>query len=148
MLHADAARDVLRQAGMRLTPQRLMIIDLLVGNRTHPTVDQLYLTARGKYPTLSLATVYHTVALLARHGLILELRGGKDSLRYDPDTAPHAHAYCGACGAVDDITLPAGNGHPCADLHGFQADVVEVSMYGTCTRCTTDHTGHSSATAQ
>jgi Fur family peroxide stress response transcriptional regulator len=135
MLTADAAKHALQRAGVRLTPQRLMIVDVLVGNRTHPTVEQIYATARRQYPTLSLATVYHTVDLLARHGLILELRGSKDGLRCDPDTTDHAHAFCTNCGEVFDVMLPAPIAVAPEQIDGFQARRVEISLYGECNVC-------------
>ncbi|HOF87039.1 MAG TPA: Fur family transcriptional regulator [Armatimonadota bacterium] len=137
MLTAESAQSALQRAGVRLTPQRLMIVDVLVGNRTHPTIEQIYATARQRYPTLSLATVYHTVDLLAKHGLILELRGSKDGLRCDPDTAPHAHAYCTECNAVYDIILPAAAAPDASALDGFRATRVDISLYGECQACRT-----------
>lgn len=135
MLTAEAAQHALQRAGVRLTPQRLMIVNVLVDNRTHPTIEQIYATARQTYPTLSLATVYHTVDLLARYGLVLELRGSKDGLRCDPDTSPHAHAYCTLCGAVADIILPASYALDEGALNGFRATRMDISLYGECQAC-------------
>jgi len=135
MLDMNAARAVLRGAGMRLTPQRLMIIDALVDNRSHPTVDQVYHLVRQQFPTVSLATVYQTISLLGRHGLILELKGGKDGLRCDPDTSSHAHAYCQQCGAVYDVPLPQEIKIETQGLPGFVPLQVEVSIHGHCAQC-------------
>ena len=112
-----------------------MIMEVLVDNRTHPTVDQVYLEVRTQYPTVSLATVYSTLALLARCGLILELHGGKDGLRCDPETAPHAHAYCEHCGGVFDFALPAMPAWHDAELAGFQPRGTEISIFGICAQC-------------
>jgi Fur family peroxide stress response transcriptional regulator len=135
MLTADAAQKALQRSGVRLTPQRLMIVDVLVGNTSHPTIEQIYATARKQYPTLSLATVYHTVDLLARHNLVLELRGSKDGLRCDPETMPHAHAFCTNCGSVTDIVLPAAFTVDERTLGGFRAARVDISLYGECAQC-------------
>ncbi|HEY3415697.1 MAG TPA: Fur family transcriptional regulator, partial [Armatimonadota bacterium] len=132
MLEHESAQSVLRNAGVRLTPQRLMILDALVGNTSHPTIDDIYLVVQEKYPTVSLATVYHTIALLAQHGLILELHGGKDGLRCDPETAPHGHAYCQQCGTVTDIPLPRDLGAHRVQTEKFQVAQVEFSVYGRC----------------
>lgn len=135
MLSAEAAQKALQRSGVRLTPQRLMIVDVLVGNTSHPTIEQIYATARQKYPTLSLATVYHTVDLLSRHGLVLELRGSKDGLRCDPETMPHAHAYCTTCGAVLDIFVPNTLSFDREQLAGFRVSRVDISLYGECQDC-------------
>ncbi|MHB9129808.1 MAG: Fur family transcriptional regulator [Armatimonadota bacterium] len=135
MLNADAARTALRTAGVRLTPQRLMVVEALVGNYSHPTVDQVYERVRQKYPTVSLATVYHTVALLARHSLILELHGGGEGLRCDPQTTPHAHAYCRHCSRVFDVPLPGDLAWQEQTLDGFCPTHFEVSLHGVCAAC-------------
>lgn len=134
MLNRESATAVLRQSGVRITPQRMMIVDALTDNRSHPTVEQLYQVVRQVYPTLSLATVYQTVALLARHGLILEIHGSKDGLRCDPDTSPHAHAYCRDCGAVYDLALPAAIAETLI-IPDFHTDALEISVYGHCEVC-------------
>ncbi len=137
MLAADSAREALRSAGIRLTPQRLMIIDALVGNRTHPTIEMIYDTVRARYPSVSLATVYQTVTLLGKHGLVLELRGGKDGLRCDPDTSVHAHAYCAHCGAVADVPLSTPMALDTNELDAFTITQVEIALHGLCARCVT-----------
>ncbi len=139
MLTLESAQQALRGAGVRLTPQRTLIINALVGNRAHPTVEQLYHLARARYAGISLATVYHTVSLLARHGLLLELHGDSAGLRCDPDTQPHAHAYCLACHAVLDISLVAAP-IPCtADDLPFTPVATELSLYGYCPTCAAPH---------
>lgn len=137
MLTVDTACSALRNAHIRLTPQRLLVIDALVGNRTHPTVEQLYDRVRESCPTVSLATVYQTVSLLARQGLIQELNGGPEGVRCDPDTTEHAHAYCERCGGVFDVQLAEPARIPEAELHGFRVTQTELSFYGCCAVCRT-----------
>ncbi|MHB9026073.1 MAG: Fur family transcriptional regulator [Armatimonadota bacterium] len=138
MLEHESAQSVLRNAGVRLTPQRLMILDALAGNTAHPTIDDIYMIVQAKYPTVSLATVYHTIALLAEYGLILELHGGRDGLRCDPETIPHGHAYCQECGKVLDIPLPKAMSASRDQTKGFQVAQVEYSVYGRCLGCLDD----------
>jgi Fur family peroxide stress response transcriptional regulator len=135
MLTVSTAREALHKAGIRITPQRLMVVDVLVDNRTHPTVDQVYLAVSKHYPTVSLATIYSTLSLLARNGLILALHGGKDGLRSDPETTPHAHAYCEQCGDVYDVALPDEPVWKETHLSGFQPRHTEISLYGLCAHC-------------
>lgn len=135
MFTAVIAQEALRRAGLRVTPQRMMIIEVLVGNRAHPTVEDVYAQVREQYPSISLATVYHTLSMLAQQGLVLELHGGKAGLRCDPNTHPHAHAYCDTCGKVTDIAFPdLPEWHPSA-IEGFQSRNVEISFYGLCADC-------------
>jgi len=135
MLTVGTAKDALRRAGIRVTPQRLMIIDVLVDNCTHPTAEDIYLRVRQQYPSISLATVYHTLTLLSQQGLVLELHGAKEGLRCDPDTTPHAHAYCERCSGVFDIPVPSLQTWHTTALPGFHADKAEISLYGVCGEC-------------
>ena len=135
MLDITSAQKILHDAGIRLTPQRLMVVEALAGNRTHPTVENIYELVRRKYPTVSLATVYHTVTLLARYGLIRELHAGKDGLRCDPDTSQHAHAYCRQCGKIADVELSSKLCVKEETLDNFLIAGVEVSLFGLCNDC-------------
>ncbi|HEX2950183.1 MAG TPA: Fur family transcriptional regulator [Armatimonadota bacterium] len=137
MLTIDKALHVFHTTGARVTPQRMMIVQVLVGNQTHPTVEDIFMRVRESYPTISLATVYHTLSLLAQHGLILELRGIKDRVHCDPNTRPHAHAYCEKCDAVFDLpieTQPMWTGNM---LAGFTISRVDIMAYGECADCKT-----------
>ena len=84
--------DGLRHAGAKLTAQRLAVCDWLYGNESHPTAADVYQALSEQFPTMSLATVYNTLSLLAELDLIHEVGSADDgSTRYDPKTAPHAH---------------------------------------------------------
>ena len=139
MLTLETAQQALRGAGVRLTPQRTLIINALVGNRTHPTVEQLYHLARDRYAGISLATVYHTVSLLARHGLLRELHGDSAGLRCDPDMTPHAHGYCLACHAVIDVPQPEAPLPVALEGLPFTPVATEFSLYGYCPTCAAPH---------
>lgn len=136
MLTLDDARAILRNESVRLTPQRLMIAEVLIGSVNHPTVEQIHEIVLSRYPSISLATVYNTVTLLARYGLIRLLHGGKDGLRVDPDTTPHAHAHCIHCGEVSSIPIHRQVELDMPALRDFQQDQLEVSVFGSCNRCT------------
>jgi len=138
MLTIDNARAILRNDGVRLTPQRLMIVQVLIGRKDHPTVEQIYDIVRAEYPAISLATVYNTVSLLARHHLISALHGCKDGLRLDPMTAAHAHSHCIHCGAVNNVPIASPVSLGDAASPEFVPEQVEVSIFGRCNHCDTD----------
>jgi len=135
MLTLEDVRMVLRKESIRLTPQRIVIMDVLVDITEHPTVERVREIALARHPSISLATVYNTVTLLARHGLIVLLHGGKDGLRVDPNTSPHGHAYCLRCGAVTDMSIKKPARLDEAMLDGFRKERTEVSVYGYCAKC-------------
>jgi Fur family transcriptional regulator, peroxide stress response regulator len=93
----------LKELGFKLTPQRLAVIDFLEGNKTHPSINNIYESLKLRYPTISLATVYNTIDTLVKNNMLLELPITKDKSNYDPDMSLHDHAYCLKCGKIFDI---------------------------------------------
>ena len=75
-----------RDIGFKLTPQRIAILDYLEGNKDHPSADDIYKAVSEKFTTMSLATVYTTLAALKERGNVLELTVDPDKKRYDPTT--------------------------------------------------------------
>ena len=136
-----------RHAGLKLTPQRMAIVQALAADETHPTAQDIFDRLRPKLPTMSFATVYNTLDALARAGLCTTLALSPGSGRFDPNMAPHHHAVCDACGAIRDVFPPissAGPAHvatePAADAlalaaPGFQVRSVERIFRGVCAAC-------------
>ncbi|MBX6423034.1 transcriptional repressor [Thermosulfurimonas sp. F29] len=92
-----------RNLGLKITPQRLAILEYLEGNTSHPTAEDIYRHVSQQFPSMSFATVYNTLEALKEKGLVMELHveGGKK--RFDPNTEPHHHFYCLSCGRIIDI---------------------------------------------
>ncbi|MCS6799793.1 MAG: transcriptional repressor [Myxococcota bacterium] len=128
----DAARGVLRRAGLRATAPRLRLLALLEGDRTHPTAADLYARLRRLDPTVSFATVYNTLAALERVGKLRPVDVG-GARRFDPFVVAHDHAVCTRCGAVQDV--PTRRRTRPAPLPGFEVERVETIYRGTCGRC-------------
>lgn len=128
---------LLRDKGFKVTPQRLAIYSMLAGTKTHPNAEMIFNELQPFYPTMSLATVYKTMDILAQMGLVQVLNAGEDSFRYDANTMSHPHIRCTECGCVDDLEG--------IDDTDFLAQVkkntsYEVSgrqfyFYGVCPRC-------------
>ncbi len=137
--------DDLRQKKLKLTPQRLAILRLFCADESHPTAQDLYARLRTTFPTMSFATVYNTLDALALAGLssTLNLGGESRASRFDPNTDPHHHAVCDACGSITDI--PVATPAPAAssrDAHaldsaapGFSVRAVERVYRGLCAAC-------------
>ncbi len=88
---------------MRSTRQRAIIMEVLKGTTQHPTADWIYDRVREKCPNVSLGTIYRNLSLLKEKGLIIELKYGKNTARYDGNSEPHHHIFCLECGKLDDI---------------------------------------------
>lgn len=92
-----------RHIGFKLTPQRIAILEYLEGNKDHPSADDIYKAVSKKFTTMSVATVYTTLASLKERGTVLELTVDPDKKRYDPSTEDHNHLICISCKRIVDI---------------------------------------------
>jgi len=125
--------DRMREAGLKATPQRLAIVGELSDDPSHPTAQELYDRLQPTMPTMSFATVYNTLAALADAGLVTPRALTPGGTRFDPNTAPHDHAVCDACGEVSDIRRVETA--PVSVPEGFVIRAVERVYRGLCARC-------------
>ena len=130
--------ESLRQEGLRLTPQRLAICQLLVNNGEHPSAQSIYEQLRPDYPSLSLTTVYNTLEALVRLGAIHNL--GNDvsgTVRYDAETTAHANLICTSCNRIVDFHSPHVQAltDEVNDQSGYQIAGARVLYYGLCEQC-------------
>lgn len=125
----------LKQLGLKLTPQRLAILDVLEGNTKHPSAEEIYNQLKPRYPSLSLTTVYHTLEVLAGAGELQEIRIKADKRHFDPNPAPHGHFLCRICGAIDDLEAgPLEMQTPFA-IKDYLVEKYALYFYGICPRC-------------
>ena len=95
--------QILRSQGFKVTPQRIAIYDALRGHHDHPTAEMLYHTLRPEHPSMSLATVYKTMEIFEKIGLVKILEVGDERAHYDWDTQAHPHIRCIRCNKVEDM---------------------------------------------
>lgn len=110
-LGAPAARLArrLRDAGLRLTPQRLAVYRCLqdfTARHHHPTVEEVHAALAGTMPLASVATVRRTLDLLVELGLARRVILPGEAEHFDGDPHLHVHLHCRQCGRVEDVILP------------------------------------------
>ena len=135
--------ETLRAKKIKITPQRMAVYAILKDTRSHPSVERIYQKLKPNYPAMSLATVYKTVDVLKRVGLIQELNIGNGGLRYDADINPHSHIYCEGCGRIDDLQQSCFAGDLIGrnllgkinEETGFEVTSVQLYFYGFCPQC-------------
>ncbi|MHA1990147.1 MAG: Fur family transcriptional regulator [Candidatus Hodarchaeales archaeon] len=93
---------ILRNQGFKVTPQRVAICKFILSNKNHPSVDDIYLEMKKNYPSMSMATVYKTVSMLAELNLITELTFKGQYTRYDPNKSLHVNVICPKCSKILD----------------------------------------------
>lgn len=93
----------LRNHGMKITPQRLMIFKVLENNTTHPSAENVYKRVKRIYPSVSFTTIYKTLETLRKLGEVKEFVIDDDRKHYDPNTDLHHHVVCSSCKRILDV---------------------------------------------
>lgn len=126
---------------MKLTPQRIAIMEYLQGNEEHPSASDIYRAVSKRFPTMSLATVYNTLKALRTRDSLLELGIDPDKKRFDPNTEPHHHLICTKCRRIVDIRSEFNIGLSDSEKHGFEITGNHVDFYGVCPACSQKRNG-------
>ncbi len=126
-----------RSKGLKLTPQRLAILEYLDGNTSHPTAEDIYRAVKKKYPTISFATVYNTLQALLRIGEIMELTIDPERRHFDPNTTPHHHVICTECGRIGDVFVDYSDKLRLPEniTEEFTITSIHIDFYGVCRHC-------------
>src|SRR5215831_21225078 len=97
--------EQLGATGLRLTPQRQQVYDVLLQKRDHPTAEEVFIRAKKAMPEISHATVYNCLDALVKSGLARQVNVERGATRFCPNMAEHCHFYCDSCESVFDIDL-------------------------------------------
>ena len=135
------AVERLKASGIRITPQRHAVLEFLIHAQTHPTADDIYKALEGKFPNMSVATVYNNLRVFREIGLVKELTYGDASSRFDYNTSKHYHVICESCGKIVDFYYPSlDEVEALAEtVTGFDVSHHRMEIYGTCPDCKTNH---------
>ncbi|MEM1158127.1 MAG: transcriptional repressor [Verrucomicrobiota bacterium] len=123
--------------GMRITSQRKAIIDAAFSTTDHYTAEELLDRARTMDSSVSRATIYRTLPVLVKTGLLRELDLGKDQMHYDPNYATHPnhnHLICNNCGKIiefEDHCLDVRENVLVKNM-GFRPGNVQLRIQGNC----------------
>ena len=129
---------VLREAGHRLTPQRLVILSILRHAQGHVTAAEILESVRQQYPYVDISTVYRTMSALKELHLVSETDMGTGEYSYEwtmPE--PHHHLICRGCGAeisLDNKYLQS-IGRRLLKEYGFRAELGHFAIFGLCQDC-------------
>ncbi|MEE8353098.1 MAG: Fur family transcriptional regulator [Dehalococcoidales bacterium] len=124
--------------GYRLTPQRLMILSAIADRDDHISAEEVYSQVAARFPSVNISTVYRTLELLKRLGLVTETDLGGGRFRYHPsDKGRHHHLVCRECGAMIDLneSILAPLVASLLQKHGFAADLRHLAISGRCAKC-------------
>ena len=102
----EYTRVKMKSLHVRITPQRVAVLDYLVNSKLHPTANEIHKGIKHRFPGMSLATVYNNLNFLCENKLARELTYSNASTRFDGDTTEHAHIICDSCGEIVDLHHP------------------------------------------
>ncbi|MBI5691983.1 MAG: transcriptional repressor [Verrucomicrobia bacterium] len=128
----DSLSQRLADSGLRATPQREVVYNVLLKKRDHPTADEVFARVKTELPTISLATVYNCLETLVQCNLVRAVNFERSPTRYCPNLQPHAHFHDEQTGRTFDIDLPPEvlNQVNTVLPHGFDASSVEITFRG------------------
>jgi Fur family peroxide stress response transcriptional regulator len=126
--------EKLKSKNIRLSHQRLKVLEYVAEHRTHPTVDQVYSDLHREIPTLSKTTVYNTLNALMDAGLVKVITIEDNETRYDIVTENHGHFKCQNCGRIYDFKIDIDS-FEAQDLKDFKILDKDVYFKGICPHC-------------
>ena len=127
----------LQEKGMKLTPQRFAIYQMLASTGIHPTADEVYQAVKHIFPMLSQNTVYYTLSSLKEAGLVCEVPVEHAPSRYDANMDQHHHLVCLTCGKIKDLSDEALDRltPSVGKMHGYEIHSHRVEFHGYCEQC-------------
>ena len=128
----------LSEQGYRLTPQRMMVLAAIESSDDHISAEEIYAQVIAKYPHVNISTVYRTLELLNRLGLVTETDLGGGRVRYHPaDKGRHHHLVCQDCGRIIDLdeSLLSSLKDVLFREYKFSADLRHLAIFGRCADC-------------
>jgi Fe2+ or Zn2+ uptake regulation protein len=123
------SKDILREAGISPSAQRVAIAEFVLHTGSHPSADEVFLEAKKRLPSISVATIYNTLHLFVEHGLLRTLELSHNHTVYDPCMDAHHHFIDDQTGRIHDVPLDAVSvTHK--DFDGFDIREVQVVLRG------------------
>jgi Fur family ferric uptake transcriptional regulator len=139
MVARSDSHTLLRRAGLRSTPQRQTVLDLLGdGDNRHLTADDIWRAASSRHPSFNRSTAYRVLDQLCDAGIVQQTRFG-DSAHFEMAGAPerHYHLVCRRCGGIENLPSDqlADISGKLARQHGFQIRSIDLTIQGECRAC-------------
>jgi Fur family peroxide stress response transcriptional regulator len=98
----DEFRQQLKHKGLKVTPQRLIVLEAMHELDHHPTTDHIYEFIRKSHPNIARGTVYKVLDVLSANQLIRKVKTESDIMRYDGVLQKHHHLYCAESDRIED----------------------------------------------
>jgi|SRR5574344_2243247 len=133
-------RNKFSQKGLKITPQRVIILEAIYKLNNHPTADNIIENIRESHPNIAIGTVYKVLETLVENGLIRKVKTDKDIMRYDGIVENHHHFYCSECDLIEDyidedLDNLLKNHFKDKNIKGFKIEDIVLQIRGTFDKC-------------
>lgn len=133
-------RNKFSQKGLKITPQRVIILEAIYKLNNHPTADNIIENIRESHPNIAIGTVYKVLETLVENGLIRKVKTDKDIIRYDGIVENHHHFYCSECDLIEDyidedLDNLLKNHFKDKNIKGFKIEDIVLQIRGTFDKC-------------
>lgn len=131
----DDLRNRLMQKGLKITPQRIAVLEAVHELEGHPTADRIIDFIKQKHPNVATGTVYKTLDTFAENEIIKKVKTEKDVMRYDASTDKHHHLYCEESDRVEDyydeeLSELLDNYFKKKHIPGFKVNDIKLQLTG------------------
>jgi Fur family peroxide stress response transcriptional regulator len=124
----------LQDKGVSPSIQRIKILQFILENEHHSSVDSIYQNLIFEIPTLSKTTVYNTLSLFVDKKLINTINISNGEILYEQSQKPHAHFHCEICNQVKDIDIDSSL-FELKEIEKHKVEKVNIHLKGTCESC-------------
>jgi Fur family transcriptional regulator, iron response regulator len=121
---------LLRSHHVQPSAQRVAVGQYVLGTEEHPSADQIWEKVQARFPMVSRATVYNTLNLFVRKGLLRQLVLSEGKVVFDPKVEPHHHFIDEGTGRIHDVPWEAVEVSRVNSLKGFKVREYQVVMRG------------------
>ena len=132
-------KDVLRKEGLKITPQRIAVLEEIMKDKGHRESEDVYMAIKTRKTHVSRATVYRTLDILVQHGFARKLNLGDGRARYETkiDSPHHDHMICNNCGKIIEFVNHEIEKmqEEIAKHHQFKLQQHIHQLFGICREC-------------
>lgn len=138
-MEIEFIRQKLAEKGMKITPQRMAVLEAIYQLRNHPTADNVIEFIRKTHPNVAVGTVYKVLETLVENGLVKRVTTDRDFMRYDGILDNHHHLYCSTCDLIEDyhdaeLDELLKNYFESKNIPGFKIEEFVLQIKGTFTK--------------
>ncbi|NLX65962.1 MAG: transcriptional repressor [Bacteroidales bacterium] len=134
-IHAETIREKLKSKGLKITPQRISVLEALYALQDHPTAEQIIDFIHQKNPNIATGTVYKTLDILVKNGVTTKFRTDGEAARYDCILSHHHHLFSAESDHIEDyeneeLNRLLGNFFETHHIPNFEIQSIKLQIKG------------------